>query len=274
MTDIATIPATAVDIKKALMKAYAPPSHRIFFEVSNDTGTRARRWIDALAVGIWPSTGHEIVGIEIKVSRGDWKRELAEPQKAQELMRFCTRWYVACPDGMLKADELPATWGMLAYKDGIIRQKVTAKLLEPEPITPGFMMAILRNANAVDMELVNRLVQESAAEQNKRYEADLARAVENRVRDNDRNAKKALEVADLLYKITGENILNWGFDPTALAAAYLLMKQTGLHGTADIWRGLPGIANQLREAEKLLTSLLNNPLLEPIREAVSATEKA
>lgn len=61
---------TATDIRHGLLKHFAPPAHRVFFEVSNDTGAKARRWIDAVAVGIWPSTGHEIIGIEIKVSRG------------------------------------------------------------------------------------------------------------------------------------------------------------------------------------------------------------
>lgn len=246
---------TASDIKAALMKAYAAPSHRIFFEVSNDTGTRASRWIDAVAVGIWPSTGHEVIGIEIKVSRSDWQRELKEPAKAQSLMRYCTRWYLACPDGLVKADELPATWGMLVLKDGVIKTKVTAKLLEPEPLTPGFMMAILRNANAIDMSLVEKLVAERDVARRVEFDQSLERELKRRVSDLDGRRKAVEELRTKLHAITGEDPTNWGFDPEALGAAYRLLKLSGLHKQSGWGTEIPGIIEQLGTAQKALASL-------------------
>lgn len=248
---------TAADIRAALIKAYAPPSHRVFFEVSNDTGIKAARWIDALAVGIWPSTGHEIIGIEIKVSRSDWQREMKEPAKAQSLMRFCTRWFLACPDGLVKPEELPATWGMLALKDGTIRTKVPAKLLEPEPLTAGFMMAVLRQANGVDMELVGKLVSERVDAERKQMESTIERQVEYRSRDVDERRKRIDEVAAKLAEVTGDHPSNWQFDPQALAAAYRFMKVSGLHQPVDWpgWDNIPGIISALAKAQQSLASL-------------------
>lgn len=246
---------TASDIKAALMKAYAAPSHRIFFEVSNDTGTRASRWIDAVAVGIWPSTGHEVIGIEIKVSRSDWQREMKEPAKAQTLMRYCTRWYLACPDGLVKPDELPATWGMLVLKDGAIKTKVTAKLLEPDPLTPGFMMAVLRNANAVDMSLVQRLVDERDAARQSQFDERLQRELKYRASDLDGRRKAVEEVRAKLLAITGEDPTNWVFDPESLGAAYRLLKLSGLHKQSGWGTEIPGIIEQLGRAQEALTSL-------------------
>lgn len=248
---------TAADVRAALVKHYAPPSHRVFFEVSNDTGTRAARWIDALAVGIWPSTGHEIIGIEIKVSRSDWQREMKEPAKAQSLMRFCTRWFLACPNGLVKPDELPATWGMLVLKDGIIRTKVPAKLLEPEPLSAGFMMAVLRQANGVDMELVGKLVAERLDAERKQLESTIEREVQYRARDIDGRRKKIDEVTAKLTELTGDHPSNWAFDPQALAAAYRFMKASGLHQPVDWpgWDNIPGIISALGKAQQSLASL-------------------
>ncbi|KLK91403.1 hypothetical protein AA309_20085 [Microvirga vignae] len=258
------------------MKHYAPPSHRVFFEVSNDTGAKARRWIDAVAVGIWPSTGHEIIGIEIKVSRGDWKRELAMPEKAQSLMRFCTRWYLACPEGLVKPDELPATWGMLIYRDdGTIKNKVQAKRLDPEPLTPGFMMAVLRNASAVDMELVSRLVADQVKEKRASFEREVERAVERRIQDVSSNQKRALEIAEKLKAITGEDLLRWGFDDQALAAAYLFMKASRVHSVQGFGPSdLPGVIDALGRAQETLTKIFNQPLFQELRAAVERAPKA
>ena len=266
----------AADIKAALLKRYAAPGHRVFFEVSNDTGTAARRWIDAVAVGIWPSTGHEIVGIEIKVSRSDWLRELQQPQKAQELMRFCSRWYLACPEKMVKPDELPATWGMLALTDGG-RFKVTtaARQIEPEPLTAGFMMAVLRQANAVDMELVGRLVKERVDV----IEATIQQRVEREVRATsaqvrERTARVEI-IAEKIAAYAGGPIDNWDFDPKAFAAAYRLMKQGGLHSISAYGNGaVPVIIKHLASAQKALSDLFDHPELAALRaEMAGAVEK-
>jgi hypothetical protein len=260
----APVKVSAADIKAALLKHYAPPSHRVFFEVSNDTGARSKRWIDALAVGIWPSTGHEIVGIEIKISRGDWLREMKQPAKAQELMRFCTRWYLACPAGMIKADELPATWGMLAYKDGAMRQAVVGKLLDPEPITPGFMMAVVRHSNGVDRDLVESIVRERLVEREKEiakryaYEEQRRRAAEQSRRED------AIVVAERLVEMTGEEVNRWEFDPVALAAAYKLMKSTGLHKE---YGAVTHSIDSMERAIAALKKIQENPVLDEVRKA-------
>lgn len=261
---------TAPDIRHALVKTYAPPSHRVFFEVSNDTGHKAKRWIDAVAIGIWPSTGHEIIGIEIKVSRSDWLRELKEPAKAQELMRFCTRWYLACPAGLVKPDELPATWGMMTLtKGGLMRDVVKAKLLSPEPLTVGFMSACLRNSNAVDMELISRMVEERVSAREKSFEETIEREVKRRQQDVAQRTKEAEKVAAVVKAITGQEIRSWSFDATKLAAAYLFLEKSGLH-RAGVWAGndVPGILRSLEAAATTLRTIYDDPLVQEMRDAI------
>ena len=47
-------------------------------QVRNAAGFDAKRTFDAVVVGLWPSRGHDIHVIEVKVSRSDWQRELAK----------------------------------------------------------------------------------------------------------------------------------------------------------------------------------------------------
>lgn len=93
----------------------------------------------------YPSRGLYFTGVEIKVSRGDWLRELAQPYKAEEFQKYCRHWYVAAPAGLLSPDELPPAWGLLAC------QGTTTKIVKPattlKPVPPDMLLvcAILRN---------------------------------------------------------------------------------------------------------------------------------
>lgn len=80
----------------------------ILEEVSND---RASRLADMLALQAWGRPYVE--GLEIKLSRADWLREVAEPEKREFIEETCRfRWFVA-PAGMIERAEVPEGWGLL-----------------------------------------------------------------------------------------------------------------------------------------------------------------
>lgn len=153
----------AADIRVALRERFPPNSHALMFEVGNGTGSATRRHADAVAMGLWPSRGLEIEGVEIKVSRSDWKRELADHAKADAIQRYCDRWWIAAPKGLIPPAELPVTWGLLEFDGASLRQKVPAPKLEAAPPDRTFIAAMLRRASEADAEEVKRLVQKSLA---------------------------------------------------------------------------------------------------------------
>lgn len=264
----ADAPISAADIRRALLKRYPTPGWRVFFEVANATGSRGERRIDALALGIWPSTGHEIIGIEIKVSKSDFARELADPSKSQALMRYCTRWQIACPAGLLSADDLPANWGLISLRAaGVFSVVKKPPLLKPEGLDAGFMMAILRGERDPDQELVAKLVAEQAEALNTRFEERVSREAARRSGDLARGQKTAIEIGEKLKAIVGTSFLTWEFDVEALAAAYLFLKQTGLH-TADAWKGLGKLRPALEQAQALLTKVETHPEFAALRAAI------
>lgn len=144
------VPVTrAGDLMLLLQKRYPSREYAFLQEVPNATGFAVRRHADAVALSLWPSRGLVLHGFEIKVSRTDWLRELKNPQKADDIARFCDFWWLVVGSGpIVQPGELPATWGLLAPSpDGsTLRVVQQPTKLEAEPWTRAFMAAVLRKA--------------------------------------------------------------------------------------------------------------------------------
>ena len=85
---------TAADICVGLRKRYIAPEWALLFNVANGTGARQYRYADAIGMSLYPSRGLEIHGFEVKISKSDWKREAADPEKAETIAAYCDRWWV------------------------------------------------------------------------------------------------------------------------------------------------------------------------------------
>jgi hypothetical protein len=158
----------SVSLEQALADRFGPPTYAIFFEVGERPGYPSRR-ADALALSVWKSRGFRLHGFELKRSRGDWKRELADPAKADLIASFCDHfWLVVSDSKIVKPGELPPTWGLLVQEgDGpALVQKVDAPKLEPQPWTRAFIAAMLRagQANTVPKATVEAMVERLAEE--------------------------------------------------------------------------------------------------------------
>ena len=103
------------------------------------------RTADALAIDLWPSSGHQIHGFEVKVSRSDWLTELKDPEKAEAFRPYCHGWWLVVPDVTIVRDDLPDGWGLLALdKSGELRIKRRCQKREPLPMPLGMTAAWLR----------------------------------------------------------------------------------------------------------------------------------
>ena len=142
--------ATADQILEALRLAQFPAeAHAWLYEVANGTGWRGqRRFADALVVSCWPSRGVFFAGIEVKVDRRDWLRELHNPEKAEEIRSWCEYWYLAAPPGVVKVSEVPKTWGFFEVAGRTVTLAKEAPKQKPKPLASAFVAAVLRNAAA------------------------------------------------------------------------------------------------------------------------------
>lgn len=117
-------------------------------QVRNGTGfQRQDRYADAVVMSCWPSRGLWVAGFEVKVARSDWKHELADPAKSEGVQRFCNYWWVAAPEGIVKVEEMPETWGLYLFDGKKISVAKEAPKLSPEPLDLRFIASVLRNAS-------------------------------------------------------------------------------------------------------------------------------
>lgn len=111
----------------------------------NGTGYNTKRHADAIAIGIWPSRGYEIIGYEIKRSRGDVRKELNEPEKADAVGKYCDFWYLVVEDlKIIDGLVIPPNWGILVPSRNVLRVHRKAPRLKSTPITRAFNAAIIR----------------------------------------------------------------------------------------------------------------------------------
>ncbi len=125
---------------------YPQPEWVVLNEVRDGTGFSARgREADAMAFGVWPSRGLQIIGFEIKSSRGDWLREMKDPAKAESIAQHCDQWFLVTCGGVAKLEEIPAAWGWYEANTKGLKLMKPATNLAPKEIGRSFLMSIVRN---------------------------------------------------------------------------------------------------------------------------------
>jgi hypothetical protein len=98
---------------KAIEAAYPDRDrHVVVPQIPDATSFSKCRTLDAMMFSCWRSEGIAVHGFEIKVSRGDWKREIDNPEKSLGFLQRCNYFWIAAPEGIVRLEELPATWGL------------------------------------------------------------------------------------------------------------------------------------------------------------------
>ncbi|MBN9034244.1 MAG: hypothetical protein J0I23_31160 [Rhizobiales bacterium] len=266
MTDLLTekkkVKLTASDIRVAMSKRWATAEYAIMWEVANATGASARRYADAVIMSLWPSRGLELHGVEIKISRSDWKREAADPAKAEAVAGFCDRWWIHTPPGIVDdLSALPPAWGLREY-DG--RQWTTireAAKNDPRPIDRPFLAALLRRADGSMRAMIEdaqregrKALEEERQKQNERYQANVEAEASRRTAHLERAAKK-IEAFEAAF---GEgSAASWAIDHARLGRAAL-----ALHQCEE--RGMGKLSDRLRKAADEIDAIVG--MIDPPKE--------
>ncbi len=167
---------TAIDIRHAMSKRWAAPEWALMWEVGEATGAMAKRYADAVMMSLWPSRGLELHGVEIKISRADWRREAADPGKAEAVARYCDRWWIHTAPGVVDdLSDVPPTWGLREFDGKSWKTVREAEKTPAEAISRPFLAALLRRADG----MMRAMIEESAREGQEKM---MAEAEENRKR--------------------------------------------------------------------------------------------
>ena len=192
---------TAEDIRNALLVKYTEPDWQLCFEVGNGTGSNLTRYADAVAICTYPSRGYETIGIEIKVSKADLRKEIENPSKADEVGRFCDKWFLAVPKGLCDGEDIPASWGVMELRGDKLAVKKAASVQEKAGPTPAFLAAMLRGA-------VRRTRMQAADTLKASYDKGVADQI-RATGDAEYELANLRERLDRIYELTGIDLPNW-----------------------------------------------------------------
>lgn len=173
---------TSTTIRAAILKTFARPEWAVMFEVAPATGYShsKQRYADAVMMSLWPSRGLDLHGVEIKVSRSDWKREAADPTKAERIAAYCDYWWVFVAPGVIHdLAEVPTPWGVREFDGKKLKTIREATRTEAQPIDRGFLASLLRRNDESGQRDIS---------------ADVAKAVDEIRAGDERRIKSEIEM--------------------------------------------------------------------------------
>lgn len=252
---------TASDIHRGMASKWMAPEWAILWEVGEGTGTNAGRYADAVMMSLWPSRGLELHGVEVKVSRSDWKREAADPRKAEAIAKYCDRWWIHTPPGIVAdLSELPPAWGLREFDGKAWKTIREAEKTDAAQITRSFLAALLRRGDELHRRHVHDAVEnareveiEREKKRNESWRQEVDAAADRKLK----GLTNAQEKLDKFEAAFGKGVLdNWGIDPERLGKVALVIERLGIlnahSGIADMAEKLRKQADGLNEALAIL----------------------
>jgi hypothetical protein len=202
---------TAKDMENYLAQKYFCPEWVFLPQVRSSTGS-ANRIADGMAFNMYHSTGYDIIGFEIKVSRADWLSELKNMSKSNEIMEYCDKWFLVVPDSkIVQEGELPKNWGLLVLKDGKLVQKVRPVPQKNAPMPLSFIASILRRSGDEVTRIRNQYVKREdiagEIEQARKRGYDDARGYNGKQTEN--SLKELRELVSEFEKASGTTLETW-----------------------------------------------------------------
>lgn len=244
---------TADQVRAQLQDRYQQPEYALLFEVRNGTGSHGNRSADALAMDMYPSRGLAMHGFEIKVSRGDYLKELKDGSKAEAIAQYCDHWWLVAPGDVVK-DDLPIGWGWLKPTANGLRVCSQAPKQETVPIPRSFLASMLRSANYQ----ADSLLEAAVANRTTALEATTAE-YRKQILDLERQlprgrVKETLAAVEQLKDMTGFDLNGWGDNEVFFSAVRAVLAV----GPARAYGGATAALATMNRA----TAELNNALRE------------
>jgi len=230
-------------------------------KVRDAPGFDAKRTADAMALNLWQSRGCELHGYEIKISRADWRRELADPAKADGWFAIVDRWWIVAPRGVVPRDELPALWGLLETGARGLTVTVQAPLLQQTrlPLERRFLVPILRAPGAglsfTPDEAALKEAREQGWESGRKAAEDSVAQWERMCERATEDARNARDAVAEIEKVLGTHIRGWGSAPGVRTREIATALRTVLDGEDAVKRAQQVVQRTVSELERQVALL-------------------
>lgn len=243
---------TSTQVRHAMSKRWAAPEYAVMWEVGRATGAVShQRYADAVIMSLWPSRGLELHGVEIKVTRADWRREAADPAKAETIAAYCDRWWIHTGPGVIQdTSELPPMWGAREFDGRVWRTIKEAEKTEAKACDRTFLASLLRRADGASRWQIDQQARELA-------EAAVKAAgehIESEIARRSYDAKAARQQIADFEEASGMSFRDFLLgDAKAIGAMVKAVNAAGLHKT---YLGVNGILNTMRGLVSSLESAI------------------
>lgn len=259
--------ATSADVRSCIQSQFGlgGEQYAVLFEVRNGTAWNANRSVDAVVMSLWPSLGMELWGMEIKVSRGDWLREVRDPGKASAVFDHFDRWFLVAPDGVAKPEEVPEPWGWFIPENGrLCKVRDAAKNPNVKPVDRNFLAALMRRTAKTDDAFVTTKLDIALREQRRQFDAEIEERVLGKIEDVRGAAEEWKKLRDLLK----EKPTDYIYQPDVIDAIRVVLK-AGVAGSFGGLRSLMSAARNTQEnLAKIATELGIEEEIKPRRKRV------
>lgn len=124
-----------------------------FTELNQGTGGRMGRRIDFYAFNVWPSNGYNRIAYEVKITRNDFAKELADPTKRTFAEKVANECYFVVPVGLVAVEEVPEGWGLYEVVKNGLRRKKLAMQRKVEELPLSFVASMARQSSDENSKL-------------------------------------------------------------------------------------------------------------------------
>ncbi len=252
------------DIWELIRKTYPSKEYVLLSEVRDAAGFNASRSADGIAMNLWPSRGLELTGFEIKKSRTDWLKEKNQPEKAENIFKYCDRFYLIAGNDkvILNENEIPKSWGYMLAKGSRLVVVKEAPKLKPKECSRTFLASMLKRATKgmLHPSEIDGKMKEVADKARKELLFELDEGED----ELKRRYAKLLEDVRMFEEASGISInKEWTHDPKKIGAAVGLVLKKGTGYFASIaWRGKSEILRISRELNDVVKKLTDGQLPE------------
>lgn len=233
----------------------------VLTQVCNDTGGKDRT-CDAIALSTWKSDGNKkLHGFEVKTTRSDWVREMQDLDKSETFAKHCDYWWIVAPAGVVKLEELPATWGLMEPVGNGLKVRRPATKLIPEPVSRGFLCALLRRVTD-QSPAESELKAVELKSHKKGYEAGYASGMRDAaseagsptaVLDKLRRTEERIETFE---RISGVSLDKWSLGDVSAAVHGLVSGKNSMdNASRDLGWAAQNLRDQADRMEKLAGEL-------------------
>ena len=254
------------DIKAALEKLYAAPEWAILFEVNEGIGAASGRRADAVAMSLWPSRGQFVYGMEIKISRSDWQRERAKPEKAEVIAAYCDFWTLVTAPGVVRdVQEIPSNWRWMEFDGKQFQRRQEGKRLDAIPVSRSFLAALLRSCGKVNQGLVDAAIKDSVNQARSEIETLVASEVARRAQRNTLAADMLEELETAMEIKIGQLTWKDEFHPKDVGRAIRALIKSGVLPVGE-YSAPFSIAETMREiADRIDKTMADCGFDKPVR---------